>query len=204
MVAKNIDMFGTYSKSFIEKQMQTESTNSNIKRNMLYFSWFRILPSEVRRIFYTDGRYASMNKLKYVAYAFISAYSALEELISETDIIQEGDCLNIIVNNITHEPPNQNNVHFINKDFLIPLAKKYCRNQYTEEHFYANFLAHESCAKFFHFLKEQDCWDNTRILIMGDHGRYSMNTTDITFLNKFNDTGLSPESLIPLYYDARF
>jgi len=199
MRSQNIDGSGKYSRDFLMRiDKQTNKQTNPVMRNMLYFSFFRILPSKVRKVFYNSGAYAAPDVSSHIKMPFIDAYSSLENLCKEVEFVPEGDCLNIIVNNTTHEPPKDSDIQFIRRDELIPLAKKYCLNEYTAEHFYANYLSHESCAKFFRFLKDNDCWDNSRIIIAGDHGRSSMRTIDMNFLNGFDGIGISPESLIPL------
>jgi len=199
VIAKNIDGIGLYTKEFI-----TSNTNDlipqngiyGIRRNMLYFSFFKILPIEARRIFYADGMYGGVEILIY-SMPFFNAYSAIENIESEVEFVDHQNCLNIIVNNITHEPPAKETIKMIDKDFLIPLAQKFCLNEYTEDHFYANYLAHEACAKFFKFLKDNNCWDNTRIIIAGDHGRGGVCTVNMDFIKNFS-SDIEPESMIPL------
>ena len=200
MRSENIDGPGKYSREFLAPYLDrpTEKRVNLVARNMLYFSFFRILPSKVRKIFYNNGSYARIEHTYNIKMSFIDAYSSLENLCNEIEFASDGNCINIIVNNTTHEPPKDSDVLFIRRGELIPLAKKYCLNEYTAEHFYVNYLAHESCAKFFRFLKDNDCWNNSRIIIAGDHGRYSMHTVDMDFLSGFAGTDISPESLIPL------
>ena len=200
MTAKNIDYYGVYSQSFLKnlKIFEDKKALHGVKRNMLYFSFFRILPSEIRRVFYSSGNYANAMLPQYIQMAFIDSYSALQNLKEEVEFVEDKNCINIIVNNITHEPPKQSDIKILQKEFLIPLADKYCLNEYTAEHFYANYLAHEECAKFFWFLKENNCYDNSRIIIVGDHGIYSMKTKDMSFLQDFAGTDFKPEELIPL------
>ena len=200
MTAKNIDYYGIYSRPFLKnlKIFEYKKGLYGVKRNMLYFSFFRILPSEIRRVFYSSGNYANTMLPQYIKMAFIDSYSALQNIKEEVEFVEDKNCINIIVNNITHEPPKQSDIKILQKEFLIPLADKYCLNEYTAEHFYANYLAHEECAKFFRFLKENNCYDNSRIIIAGDHGRYSMKTRDMSFLKDFAGTGFRPEELIPL------
>ena len=200
MIAQNIDYQGKYSQSLLKslKFSQNNANLSAIHRNMLYFSFFRIFPSEIRRVFYSSGNYANSKFPQYITMAFIDSYSAIQNITKEVEFVEDKNCINIIVNNITHEPPKQSDIKILQKEFLIPLADKYCLNEYTAEHFYANYLAHEECAKFFRFLKENNCYDNSRIIIAGDHGRYSMKTRDMSFLKDFAGTGFRPEELIPL------
>ena len=200
MIAKNIDGNGLYTQKFlIKKNVQSapQSKIYGIRRNMLYFSLFKILPIEVRRIFYAEGMYGGVGIPIYSA-PFMNAYSAIENLTEEVEFVESKNCINIIVNNLTHEPPKKETIRMIGKDFLIPLAKRYCLNETTEEHFYVNYLAHESCAKFFKFLKDNNCWDNSRIIIIGDHGRDPMRTRDMKFIADFANTGFSPDASIPL------
>ena len=200
MIAKNIDGNGLYTQKFlIKKNVQSapQSKIYGIRRNMLYFSLFKILPIEVRRIFYAEGMYGGVGIPIYSA-PFMNAYSAIENLTEEVEFVESKNCINIIVNNLTHEPPKKETIQMIGKDFLIPLAKKYCLNETTEEHFYVNYLAHESCAKFFKFLKDNNCWDNSRIIIIGDHGRDPMRTRDMKFIADFANTDFSPDASIPL------
>lgn len=200
MIAQNIDYQGKYSQSLLKslKFSQNNANLSAIHRNMLYFSFFRIFPSEIRRVFYSSGNYANSKLPQYITMAFIDSYSAIQNITKEVEFVEDKNCINIIVNNITHEPPKQSDIKILQKEFLIPLADKYCLNEYTAEHFYANYLAHEECAKFFRFLKENNCYDNSRIIIAGDHGRYSMKTRGMSFLKDFAGTGFKPEELIPL------
>jgi len=200
MIAKNIDGNGLYTQKFLIKNNMHSAPQSKIygiRRNMLYFSLFKILPIEVRRIFYAEGMYGGVGIPIYSA-PFMNAYSAIENLTEEVEFVESKNCINIIVNNLTHEPPKKETIQMIGKDFLIPLAKKYCLNETTEEHFYVNYLAHESCAKFFKFLKDNNCWDNSRIIIIGDHGRDPMRTRDMKFIADFANTGFSPDASIPL------
>ena len=200
MRAKNIDDNGIYTQDFLKKDIRRSVPQSKIygiRRNMFYFSLFRILPLEVRRIFYANGMYGSVGIPIYSA-SFMNAYSAIENVTNEIEFVENQDCINIIVNNVTHEPPRKETVQMIGKDFLIPLAKEYCFNESTENHFYANYLAHESCARFFRFLKDNGCWDNSRIIIAGDHGSGGIRVKGMNFIDAFAGFDFYPESLIPL------
>ena len=200
MRAKNIDDNGSYTQDFLEKNVSRSSRQSKIfgiRRNMFYFSLFRILPLEVRRIFYANGMYGGVGIPIYSA-AFMNAYAAIENISQEIEFVENKNCINIIVNNVTHDPPRKETVQMIGKDFLIPIAEKYCFNEVTEDHFYANYLAHESCAHFFKFLKDNECWDNSRIIIVGDHGGAGMRVKGMNFIDAFAGRDFAPESLIPL------
>lgn len=200
ITTKNIDGNGIYTQAFIKEHTHgaiQQTGMYGIRRNMFYFSVFRILPLEARRIFYANGMYGGIGIPIYSA-PFFNAYSALENLTNEVDFVDSKDCINIIVNNVTHEPPKEEIMKMLGRDFLIPIANEWCLNQYTAEHFYANYLAHESCARFFKFLKDHNCWDNSRIIIIGDHGRDYMRTINMDFIKEFSSAEIDPVSMIPL------
>ncbi|EMB36033.1 YidC/Oxa1 family membrane protein insertase [Treponema denticola] len=200
IIAKNIDGNGLYTQDFLKtdtKVILKKDGISGIRRNMLYFSFFKILPLEARRIFYANGMYASVGLPIYSA-PFFNAYSALENIEKEVEFVENQNCINIIVNNLTHEPSEPSTIKLAGKDFLIPIADNYCLNGYTSEHFYVNYLAHESCAKFFRFLKNNDCWNNSRIIIAGDHGNAPMRTKYTTYASKFDNLDFMPDILMPL------
>ena len=200
MTAKNIDYIGKYKYDILKNLKLENGKEINVvRRNMLYFSFFRVLPSEIRRIFYSNGKYIDAVSTRHINMEFINSYSALINLAKEVEFVEGKNCINIIVNNLTHEPLTQLETKILEKDFLISLADKYCLNEYTARHFYVNYLAHEECAKFFHFLKENDCYDNSRIIIAGDHGAHSMRTILMDFLKDFNKSNFElVSSFIPL------
>ncbi len=205
MRSQNIDGTGKYSSKFLtEKKIISNDNRSQykphgIKKNVVYFSFFKILPPEIRRLFYNDGKYTDVD-IPNLMQSFVNAYSALDNLSEEVEFVDNKNCINIIVNNLPHEPPSKELIKSLNlkSDILSPLAKNFCLNKYTEDHYYANFYAHELCAKFFKFLKENNCYNNSRIIIMGDHGRHNIKTKNMKFLDAFDENIYSPEDLIPL------
>ncbi|MGP1603370.1 MAG: membrane protein insertase YidC [Treponema sp.] len=201
MIAQNTsEKYREYSVDRLSSNNKDGNGITGLRRNMLYFAYFRILPSELRRIFYLGGRghYAGNTPMQDIKLPFIKAYNALTKLTDEVNFIESGNCLNIIVNETTHEPILAEDMVTLHKDFLVQLAKKYCLNKYTEEHFYVNYLTHEELAKFFTFLKENNCYDNSRIIIVSDHGRYGMEMNGMTWLPKFENAGFDVQWAIPL------
>ena len=100
MTAKNIDYYGIYSQLFLKnlKIFEDKKGLYGVKRNILYFSFFRILPSEIRRVFYSSGNYANTMLPQYIKMAFIDSYSALQNIKEEVEFVEDKNCINIIVN----------------------------------------------------------------------------------------------------------
>jgi len=61
-----------------------------------------------------------------------------------------------------------------------------------------SYADEESKKEFFKFLKDNDCWNNSRIIIVGDHGRDPIRTKDMKFIANFSGTGFLPDASIPL------
>ncbi|MGP1459801.1 MAG: hypothetical protein ACTTKL_10935 [Treponema sp.] len=59
-------------------------------------------------------------------------------------------------------------------------------------------MTHEKLAEFFDFLKENNCYDNSRIIIVSDHGRENIKMTTMPFLADFEQTTFEPERFMPL------
>ena len=200
ITARNITETGKYTEKWIHDNIsKNEDKNSNIiLRNMLYFSFFRISPLEVRRLIYDSGGYGSVLIPQYFDRGFINSLSALENLEKEVKFDDTINCVNIIVNNTAHDLPKLTDHLSINRPEIIELAKKYCQNDFTITSFYGNFLGHENIAKFLLFLKENNCYDNTRIVIAGDHGAGGIKMNNMKFLKNFESSPFSPAASIPL------
>ena len=66
-------------------------------------------------------------------------------------------------------------------------------NAYQMGHYDSNMAAFITLGKWFDFLKEQGCWDNTRIILVADHGR------ELRDLGMENETaGIDVEAYNPL------
>ena len=199
ITAKNITETGKYTEQWIRENITVSNKTQNlILRNMLYFSFFRISPAEIRRVIYDSGAYGSVSVPKYFDKGFINSLSALENLYKEVKFADGKNCINIIVNNTAHDIPQISDDFSIRRKEIIELAKKYCGNEFSITSFYGNYLGHENIAKFFQFLKDNNCYDNTRIIIAGDHGAGGIRVNTMDFLSAFNHSDFNPESSIPL------
>jgi len=117
---------------------------------------------------------------------FLSNWYAFGQL-SEITTISDGDENNFFAmnNRITHQPtllqtPDYQPANHVDNtaydakqkvraygtDGMIDLT-----NHRRMAFYHANMAAYLQMNKWFKFLKENDCWDNTRIIVVSDHGR---------------------------------
>lgn len=140
-----------------------------IKRNLLYVSIFRCLPPLLREPFYDEGRWWSGKMAAGDAGEFIDYYSALSYMPMMTAADSSNNAYFTIVNETTHEklpdamkallPPHSLEAA---KDAMVSVKDRAL--------FYSNVLALQGVARWIEALKEKGIYDNTRIVIVSDHG----------------------------------
>ena len=161
------------------------------KNKIIRFSIFRMLPINLRYDFYRDkGWFLSSSAFPRIN-SSMRYYSMLLSTPSFINIKQSGNYYNSIYNIITHEPA------FFSSDFLPHLELNEVNNNdiiiYKDDvsvrHFYANVAAINCITNFINYLKENDIYDNTKIIIISDHA-IGVNTTstnkNINFINSYN------------------
>jgi hypothetical protein len=99
----------------------------------------------------------------------LNNYIALDVLPDITLISEdEYNTYNVLSNDLTHEP------RYLQAPDYIPLEKITNTGSGPfahEEHYHVNMAALLLLGKWFDFLKENNVYDNTRIIIVSDHGR---------------------------------
>lgn len=161
----------------------------SIKRNLLWCSFFRESISFFKSLIYYRGTYFNPNPPVTSAFDW---YSALEGYSLITNFEGQKDQLFVITNELTHDPLQQELVEEIND------------NQYSYQNFLyytENVLALESVGKWLNLLQDNGVYDNTRIIIVSDHGT----TQEINglFSSKEFPNGLQKKSInaLLLYKD---
>ena len=153
-----------------------EFSKNNKKDKFIKFSLFKMIPINLRYDFYRNGKWFSFDTM-LVNYSIFS-YSILQNTTNFININDDGNYFNIFHNMTTHEP------QFFNSDYLpnnelkpIPeLDLSIYKDDISARHFYANVSAINILLTFIDYLKQNDVYDNTKIILVSDHGRY-VNTT---------------------------
>ena len=154
--------------NFAQKQtnvpMATEQLETGLKRNLLWFSLFRSSPVGLRPIIYYHGTY--FNPSDMVNFRdFWGDFSTLLAFPYITDYSSSENSLMIITNEIAHEVFESDDVQPMEFE---PLS-------YPDSmHYKENTMALKLLGKWFQVLKENGVYDNTRIVIVSDHGIGSM------------------------------
>lgn len=137
-----------------------------LKRNFLYLSIFKTVLPLFRPIVYHRSWWIQENK-KMREKSFMDCYVPLS-LMKDLTALQDckGQFL-MIVNEITHEPLFLQAPDYVPSDEITNFGI----SQFSKSaHYHVDMAALKKWAEFFHYLKENDCYDNTRIIIASDHG----------------------------------
>ncbi len=139
-----------------------------IKRNFIWFSFFKISPMILRPVIhYKEFWGAEKGAGGQDVSHFIDNYSILEYLPRLTNFNNEENCFVIMDNEIAHDW-----VFTQLPDFTPSLELKNTKDSgwFNKKIFHVNSAGYLMLGKWFDYLKENGVWDNTRIIIVADHG----------------------------------
>lgn len=139
-----------------------------LKRNILWYAFFRASPLALRPAFYNDGNYWSTNVVADDYNDYLDGYSVLDYLTSFTDFDSPTENAYInLTNNTTHDGL------YLQAPEYRPQSEVTNRgtSEFKDERDYHSFAgAIRRVGEWLAFLKENGCYDNTRIVIVADHG----------------------------------
>lgn len=164
--------------SLLDSNFLERKLNAN-NRNFFFYSLIKSIPIPFAKVLYDEGHYFDSGFVEYNN-AFYDAYSVLTLLPQLTEINEGNKNTYLAIDNDTaHEPcllqlpdytfsvGNIDNSNYTTAaDGKIPME-----NEKQITHYHANMAAFLQLGKWFDWMKENDVYDNTRIIIVADHGR---------------------------------
>ena len=146
----------------------SQNTEILIKRNMLYFALFREVPICMREVLYYKGTYWSSDENMNDMSILIGSYAPLTFLKNLTSVnVTQNGTYNCITNELTHTS------YFLQAPDYIPVEEvtNYGTSKFAKDDAYHTQMAtFKMLADWFDYLKANDVYDNTRIVIVSDHG----------------------------------
>jgi len=180
--AENID--GKYTDLWLKDKddsITMRNAANLIKSNLIRFSFFKFVPLLFRNFVYDDGNWLAVDAeiAKIFPYQTLNSYATLDFLPEITKInMGQSDNYNVIANNLPHnpyllQPPEYIPVNIITNTGNGPFAR--------DASYHVNIASLLLLGKWFDFLKKNNVYDNSRIIIVSDHGfdrdtHYSGNT----------------------------
>jgi YidC/Oxa1 family membrane protein insertase len=142
--------------------------SKTLKRNFIWFSFFKSAPLVLREAIYNNGDWWSTDAAAIDFRLILNNYAVLDLLPSLTNVrTDEQNTFTIMVNELTHEPA------FLQAPDYIPLPQVTNRgtSKYADIINYpSNAAALKRLGSWFKYLKQNGVYDNTRIIITADHG----------------------------------
>lgn len=163
-----------------------------LNRNLFCYSLSEVTPIAFHNLIYDKGKYLSSNfDYSFVkSKSFSDSFNTLKNLISMTDVADGNGSLLLLQNCTTHEPVylsdydkvlvdddsiTQYKGQTINKTSIngdiISLKDSDSIENNQIMHYQINMAAMLQLGKWFDYLKENNVYDNTRIIVVSDHGR---------------------------------
>ena len=160
---------------------------------------------------YTRQRVTSRSEAIGVSQTFANSYAALCALSYMTEFTEseQGSFL-MIQNDTTHnetllqEPEYKpvtyvdNNLYDEENESRFDINGRILRTDTPEQmsHYHVNVAALMAIGEWLDYLRENDAYDNTRIIIVADHGRSLAQFDDMILGNEYEVNGYNPEDIM--------
>jgi YidC/Oxa1 family membrane protein insertase len=169
-----------------EHDFSFPSTSDTLKRNIFWYSLLRASPYVLRRGIYLNGSWCSPSPDSFLI-GTLDGYAVLDYLprLTDFDSGTENTAL-VLINNATHEPSFLQAPDYRPVPFVTDFGKGAFRNS---SDYHINIASLKRLSEWFDFLRENGAYDNTRIIIVSDHGPHEtfVTKTDLPFdVDQFN------------------
>jgi hypothetical protein len=159
---------GLYTNLWVrEHNLNLPSISIILKRNIFWYGLFRISPPMIRHGLYQYGDWCSSIPGQKLG-VFLNGYAVLDYLPRLGEIKDDDEnTLLLMVNNTTHD-----GVFLQEPDYLPVLnVTGFYPGPYNKEtEYHINIAAYKRLGKWLDFLKAEGVYDNTRVILVSDHG----------------------------------
>ena len=193
---KNVSAYVTKGHFLTDEQI--DGIEKRFKRNLFCYSLFKMVPVALQNTVYDMGLYnmplsedALVQKVYGISKAygikktFMDAYEVLQHLPELCDIREDGGNNLLMLSNITphemtllKEPEYEPAVNIDNSEYDLKYHSKNetgeginsLSNDNDMRHYHVNMATYIQLGEWFDFLRGNDLYDNSRIIIVSDHG----------------------------------
>ena len=171
--------------------------------NMFFYSIMKAVPLYLHNMVYDDGNYYSTQDKECTSDIFIENYAELKGLKYFTDITEDNGKYYLFVENdasheptvvdtVTYEPAAVSKNNMLGDREAVRTIEGRTLTLDTERgitHYNVDMSTLLVLGEWFDWLRENDLYDNTRIILVSDHGTYSDYTFDwMQVTDSFNCT----------------
>ena len=179
---KNIVFRENVNTTYIEES--GENFLLSIKDKFVRYNMMKVAPLFAKNILYDLGQYGIQNAA-YLDFEFLSNYAVLDELKNVTNVVNDDNKNAFILHNeLTHEPKNLKYPNFdplnIEGDDLkdMDIIVDGVKFEGNTDQLASTVASLIKVGEYLDYLRANDIYDNTRIIIVGDHGYAYLNDFD--------------------------
>ncbi len=195
--------YGQYANYMTDKEKACLSLEQQ-KRNFFFYSLFRSLPLFAQEAVYDNGDYLSItsNNIKahlIQSYVFLRLMPQLTEVTDDSKgefivMLNDTPHENTLLNPPDYEPDAAVRLFEMNDRTLPDGRVMKMSTRFQEGHYDVNMAAFIKVGQWLDHLKELGVYDNTRIIIVADHG---FELDQFSYL-KFDDVPVDAEGMNPV------
>ena len=201
--AKNLTT-GAYSGLLTEDEKKATDPQ-HFNRNFFCYSLLKVAPLFLQHLMYDDGKYNALSR-NIVPDEFANSYTIMKHLPELTEAVDDDKPQLIVMHNmITHEGVFMDSPDYVLKSYTndnstagksvtLDGETMLLDNEEQIRHYDSNVCAMLLTAKWLESLKKMGVYDNTRIIIVADHGYHMLQFTDWLY----DDIELDVEGIDPL------
>jgi hypothetical protein len=146
---------------------QAPVTSGKINRNALWFSFLKCAPPYLRKLIYDDGWYWGTDEYVESITTFLNSYAVLDFLPGLTVYDSESPSALLITNEATHD------LFFLQYPSYTPVeaVTDTGKGEFSDsKNYHVNSAFYLKTGEWFDELRKNGVYDNTRIIIVSDHG----------------------------------
>ena len=173
-----------------------------MKRDFLFFDFFRVCPVSLRGILYDHGGWWSSIKYKAKdknSWA-IKYYSVLDYLPELSNVVDGAGVYMAIDNDLPHEPTWMQYPEYVLQSEITERGENRFGDEAVFIHYHANAATLRMLGQWFDWMRSSGVYDNTRIVIASDHGR-RFKGENKTLDTDFDKSELAAWNALLLYKD---
>lgn len=160
---------GRYIENYLNEKTLSTSDNADktCRKQIVNFSVMQILQQDLRNGFYRQNIALSESaQISSLARHWLALFSHLYYLPNLTDFESQKGAYISMHSMAAHD------VYKPLDDLEMPAKKSDKEYEWQEIHYLCDAAAFKQFGKFFDCLRQNGCWDNTRIILVSDHGIY--------------------------------
>lgn len=172
-----------------------------LMRNLLMLSLVLTVPYSFRDFLYINGRYWSTSNYyldSAISSTCLGGYTSLFYYPDITKLSDDYNYFYMITNNITHDHVFLQYPDYTLESEITEYGHNFFNNNESFKAYHVNSAAYILLANWFKNLRECGVWDNTRIIIVSDHGDSGIENPNFS---SFNNNYVVPYNPILLLKD---